>query len=234
MKIAKNQWKYLISLLKACFVVNFFDTQISKKYIRWARIDPLPFLNSPGRIVYSRQRGDNDEFGRGIWEFSISKFFVSGIFGNPGKPWIVISCSSSLSWSKPEIKCQKIIFSRKIFLFFFVQKLYSCVIGLPGAKKHARGVPRRPEHFQRKSIGFQGSRVSDSTFPGSASFYFVADCRSSGTICIDAVWMTRHHSVPKHPEFWKTIKTSWSWRHFSGGIWKKLLNLPITLWRSRR
>jgi hypothetical protein len=33
---------------------------------------------------------------------------------------------------------------------------------------------------------------------------------SSGTRCIDDVWVTRHHSVPKHPKFWKTIKNPWS------------------------
>ena len=52
---------------------HFFDTQMSKKYIRWARIDPLPFLNSPGTIAFSRERGDNDHFGREFLEFSKSK-----------------------------------------------------------------------------------------------------------------------------------------------------------------
>ena len=34
--------------------------------------------------------------------------------------------------------------------------------------------------------------------------------RSSETMRIDDVWVTHHHSVPKHPGFWKMIKISWS------------------------
>ena len=71
----------------------------------------------------------------------------------------------------------KNIFPRKkIFLFFSSKNEFPVQKTCQESNRHVPNTLWRPGHFKWISFRFQGSRVADSTFPGIASFYFVADC----------------------------------------------------------